>query len=287
MDYKPKFSLPETGIRPAKKGEPGRPQTKIPPYIFSEKIAIAVDVARVTKRPLLISGPPGSGKSSLAPVMADILGFELLSYTLTSRSQLEDLTCDIDQMRRLSHAQVGESCLRPEWAYQKPGLFWWAFDPESAERRGGTEEEFKQLEEEYPENRLKGRVGSKTGVVILLDEIDKAEPDLPNDLLDPLDNRSFKPPITQRVYAPADLELLIIITTNQERDLPRAVIRRCVILDLEESDEEGDKIEKLTDKMVQIAKIHSEEVETDKLDDETLGALAGIFAEKYFDAKRK
>ncbi|MCI0733114.1 MAG: AAA family ATPase [Methylococcaceae bacterium] len=240
----------------------------------------------MTKRPLLISGPPGSGKSSLAPVMADILDFEFMNHTLTSRSQLEDLTGDIDQMRRLSHAQEQPSPLRPDWAYQKPGLFWWAFDPESAERRGGSEEEFRKLEKDFEETRLKGRSGSKSGVVILLDEIDKAEPDLPNDLLEPLDNRSFKPPVSERIYAPDDLELLIVMTTNQERDLPRAVIRRCVVLDLEESDED-DKIPKLADKMVRIARIHDSDSETNNLAEETLRELARIFAEKYFQAKQK
>ena len=153
-------------------------------------------------------------------------------------------------------------------------------------RRGGTEEEFKELVDKYNEKKLTGWPGGKSGVVILLDEIDKAEPDLPNDLLEPLDNRSFKPPVSNRIHAPGNFQLLVIITTNQERDLPRAFIRRCVILDLEEPDEE-DKITKLADKMVLIAQQHYADSETIKPKKLLLKKLAEIFAQHYFQAKQK
>lgn len=216
-----------------------------PPYVFNDHIAIAVDVAFATERPLLVDGPPGSGKSTLAPVVAELLGWRYLSYTFNSRTRLEDLTGDIDQLRRLNDAQLGKKDkLPPLWCYLEPGVLWWFFDPRGAALRGRREKEVARLrsknaddyvEPRHPDNVLRSQLRD---TVLLLDEIDKADPDLPNDLLDPLDRRGFQVPQGPRVDPQAGARHFVIITTNRERELPPAVIRRCVTLHLDEPNEE-------------------------------------------------
>ncbi len=235
MNYSPVFySLSDDGIWQ------GNDQS--PPYLFTQDIAIAVDVAFATKRPLLISGPPGSGKSTLARAIAGIQECSFLTHTLTSRSRIEDLTGDVDQLQRLHDAQAAakkDVDLLPDWAYQKPGLFWWAFESDTAQKRGGNNIE--GLGPRFKKPVIPGYLieTKPLEAVLLLDEIDKAEPDLPNDLLEPLDQRGFSRPDGQPVKAPKKLKLLLVITTNGERGLPSAFLRRCVSLELEQPDDKS------------------------------------------------
>ena len=237
MDYQPKkFTLPEDGIH--LKGK----NLDHPPYVFTDKIAIAVDVSLATGRPLLVSGPPGSGKSSLASVMADILNWRYLHEVFTSRTRLEDLTGDLDQLRRLNDAQLRDENPLPErWAYLEPGILWWTFDQDSASRRGQNQKDINNLIQqigdnyEIPDNPSEGH--NTNNVVILLDEIDKADPDLPNDLLEPLDRKRFDVPQGPAVKAKNKQQILVIITTNEERELPPAFLRRCINLRLTDPDE--------------------------------------------------
>lgn len=230
--YKPKhFRLHPSGVWP------GIKKPKIPPYVFTDEIAIAVDVAFATQRPLLVSGPPGSGKSMLAPTLARIKRWRYLDRTFTSRTRLEDLTGELDQVRRLADAQAmaeGEK-LPPRWSYLEPGILWWAFRPESALRRGLGQFEVDALGDDFqPARAPKGPLSGNA--VLLLDEIDKAEPDIPNDLLEPLEERRFTVPQGPEIEAPAKLRYLVVITTNGERELPPAFLRRCISLDLKRPD---------------------------------------------------
>ena len=221
-----------------------------PVYLHSERIVLAVNVAIAAKRPLLISGPPGSGKSTLARYVAWVKQWRYLKQVVTSRTAAEDLLYRVDALQRLNDAQLKDRTLLPDFAYIDPGVLWWAFDRESAARRGGSVADVAALGERFPKTSRQVENVDTDDVVVLLDEIDKAEPDVPNDLLEPLDRGSFAvrgiaSEVTRRG------EVLLIITTNGERELPPAFYRRCVVLSLEEIS--GDeKIAQLT----RIAALH-------------------------------
>ncbi|HRF74735.1 MAG TPA: MoxR family ATPase [Accumulibacter sp.] len=222
---------------PADYSFPGDPVLEIKPYIFSEAAVIAVDVALATSRPLLVAGPPGCGKSRLAEAMAATLGWNYLGKTITSRTRLEELTVEVDHLRRLHDAhraaRADAKQLKPDEAYHNPGIFWWAFDRESAARRGLSPADAIPHTVALPFPGTERRTDKPPQhTVLLIDEIDKAEPDVPNDLLEPLDRRSFCLPGGSTLHAkPKDQQqLLTIITTNRERELPQAFLRRCVSL---------------------------------------------------------
>jgi MoxR-like ATPase len=182
-------------------------------YVYSDEIILAVNVALATGRPLLVRGDSGTGKSALARSVADVLDLPLFETVITSQTQARQLLWDVDMLRRLQDAQVGE--LKPEIkSYVKPGTFWWAFDPEGAHR---------QLHGSAPDQPPRGDGQS----VILIDEIDKADPDLPNNLLVPIGSLCFTVEETGDVIK-SRKPPVVIITSNDERELPSAFLRRCV-----------------------------------------------------------
>lgn len=256
-----KFFFPKEDIWPG--------TNEIPPYIFDDKIKIAIKVALITRRPLLVSGSPGSGKTTLAKAIAEHQRCSYLNYTFTSRSRLEDLTGEIDQLQRLHDAHIVAATGEPimeDWCYYKPGLFWWGFNPDNAVRRGGNKNEVEKLGKRFrTPSKPKYLKEPSTGAVILLDEIDKAEPDLPNDLLEPLDTLSFQLPGIETIKAQHDW-YLVIITTNGERELPPAFLRRCITLDLPDPESKA---------LVNIAEHHFKT--TDANNKKLLSTLAGKF----------
>ena len=217
-------------------------------YVYDDDIILAVNVALTVKRPLLIRGASGSGKSSLAQNVARYFKWRYYEVVISSGTQARDLLWQFDTLRRLSDAQA--SGVRDDVHYIEPGALWWAFDPESAQRRGVTDEKLKAIEESNPNSdffALDPNKGQKhESAVVLLDEIDKADPDTPNNLLVPLGSLEFF--VTEaNAKVSAKKPPLVIITSNDERELPSAFLRRCIQLNLKAPDRE---------RLVNIAKAH-------------------------------
>jgi MoxR-like ATPase len=195
-------------------------------YIFAPKVILALEVAIVTGRPLLVSGEPGCGKSSLARSAAAVLGWRYYHRTVTSRTQAADLLWMFDALRRLNDASKQSATLLPDQHYIEPGPLWWAFNPKTAAQRGS-----KPLAGGQPAADP-GSGPDTDAAVVLIDEIDKADPDVPNDLLEPFDRKTFTVRETGDQIA-SSRQVLMILTTNRERTMPRAFVRRCVTLDLD------------------------------------------------------
>jgi len=225
-------ALPEPSA--VKDGEPPEARDA---YDFRDmRIVAAVNVAMAARRPLLVTGDPGSGKSTLARAVAREMGWTYIEKVVTSRTEIADLTAGFDAVRRLADAQIAGHLL-PDWTYVEPGVLWWAFAPETAATRG--HDPAADLEDDKQRKRLPEVVdprvpGDSLDAVVLIDEIDKAEPDLPNDLLQPLDQQRFA--TREAGWIAAARDVFVLITSNGERRLPPAFLRRCVQLHLEASD---------------------------------------------------
>jgi MoxR-like ATPase len=205
----------------------------VPSYVYSRPIVLGVNLARATRRPLFVAGRPGTGKTTLARNIAHVLGWKYYQTVVTSRTTAKDLMWTFDSLRRLSDAQEQGKVLPPRAAYVQPQALWWAFDPTTAQWRGATAGEKAQVKK--AEDVVIANPLAKHAVV-LLDEIDKAEPDVPNDLLEALDVESFTvDEIDRPLKVMADRsKVLVVITSNGERELPPAFLRRCVVLNLED-----------------------------------------------------
>jgi MoxR-like ATPase len=208
-------------------------------YEYSDDIVLAVNVALAAGRPLLVRGDPGTGKSSLARAVAAALGWRYYAVTVSSRSTARDLEWTYDSVARLAHAQAGKEFVLPRSAYVAPGVLWWAFDPGSAARRGVPAAQIEQAIAQGqtlavdPAICFSSEPEAPDRAVVLIDEIDKADPDVPNDLLLPLGSFQFTLDDLEEPVV-AHSAPLVIITTNEERDLPKAFLRRCVVLALKQ-----------------------------------------------------
>ena len=189
-------------------------------YVCDDKLKLAVNVALVTKRPLLLRGPSGTGKSSLAKYVANVLNWAYYEHVVSSRTEAQNLFYRFDSVRRLCDAQTGK--LNSIECYLSPGVLWRAFSPTSA------------LVPEASSNDMRNSV-------VLIDEIDKADLDVPNDLLVAIGSREFNVPEqdNRRIKFEKNAEVLLIVTTNDERELPAAFLRRCIVHEIEAPDEKA------------------------------------------------
>jgi MoxR-like ATPase len=203
-------------------------------YVFDAPLALAVNVALATGRPLLLRGHPGTGKTSLARSVAAQLGWRFYGTTVSSRTTARDLQWGYDAVGRLAEAdaEADPAWKRPRAAFVTPGPLWWAFDRDLARRRGLTQRDFDAADGRVTAAPDPSAEVEHERAVVLIDEIDKADPDVPNDLLVPLGSLQFQ--VDDGPLVAAKQPPLVVITTNEERDLPRAFVRRCVVHTLEQ-----------------------------------------------------
>ena len=205
-------------------------------HVFEEVHGYALMAAEAAGRPLLLRGEPGTGKSQLARAAAVATGRLFLSVVVNARTECEDLQWKFDAVGRLGEAQILASVpdadrlarLRPS-RFLSPGPLWWALNWHSAEQQFNDCINPGDPAPDFPEGWEPSR-----GSVLLIDEIDKADTDLPNSLLETLGNGDFKVPylggsVRRQTEVPAPL---VVITTNEERELPAAFIRRCLVFQL-------------------------------------------------------
>ena len=164
-------------------------------YVATDDLTLAVNAALTLERPLLIKGEPGTGKTMLAEEVARALGRPLLQWHIKSTTKAHQGLYEYDAVSRLRDSQLGDEKVRDITNYIVRGVLWQAFTA--------------------PEP-----------VVLLIDEIDKADIEFPNDLLRELDRMEFHVYETRETVR-AVHRPLVIITSNNEKDLPDAFLRRC------------------------------------------------------------
>ena len=164
-------------------------------YIATEDLTVAVNAAVTLQRPLLVKGEPGTGKTELARQVANALGMELLEWHVKSTTKAQQGLYEYDAVSRLRDSQLGDARVNEVGNYIRKGKLWQAFAA--------------------PER-----------VVLLIDEIDKADIEFPNDLLQELDRMEFHVYETGETVR-ARQRPVVIITSNNEKDLPDAFLRRC------------------------------------------------------------
>ncbi|MFZ1425477.1 MAG: MoxR family ATPase [Geminicoccaceae bacterium] len=202
----------------------------------------AIEAALASRRPLLVRGEPGVGKSQLALAAALDLERAFVRRVVDASTEPRDLLWEEDAVARLGDAQLigavgnaGEAAklrrhLEPAH-YVLPGPLWWALNWDRAATKANDSGV-------APPPQAAG-CDPKNGVVVLIDEIDKADAEVPNGLLEVLGNRSFQPHGLPERIEPGKEWPLIVLTTNEERSLPAAFVRRCVLHVIElPSDEE-------------------------------------------------
>ena len=189
-------------------------------YVASNELMTAVNIAVTLQKPLLIKGEPGTGKTMLAQAVSDALGKKLIIWNVKSTTKAQDGLYVYDVVQRLYDSQFGNEGVDDIAKYIKLGKLGEAF----------------QSEEQ---------------VVLLIDEIDKADLEFPNDLLWELDQMEFYIPETKETIR-AKQRPIVIITSNAEKELPDAFLRRCVFHYIEFPDQQ---------QMEQIVRVHFGELD--------------------------
>ena len=164
-------------------------------YITTEDLDMAVNAAINLEKPLLVKGEPGTGKTELAKQVAIKLGLKLFEWNIKSTTKAHQGLYEYDAVSRLRDSQLGDKKVNDIKNYIKKGTIWSAFS-------------------------------SKEKAVLLIDEIDKADIEFPNDLLHELDKMKFLVYETGEVIS-AKKRPIVIITSNNEKELPDAFLRRC------------------------------------------------------------
>jgi MoxR-like ATPase len=164
-------------------------------YVATQDLTVAVNAAVTLERPLLVKGEPGTGKTELARQVATALGLPILEWHVKSTTRAQQGLYEYDAVSRLRDSQLGDARVNDVKNYIRKGKLWQAFEAE-------------------------GRV------VLLIDEIDKADIEFPNDLLQELDRMEFFVYETGETIK-ARIRPIVIITSNNEKELPDAFLRRC------------------------------------------------------------
>ncbi|MDR1616286.1 MAG: MoxR family ATPase [Syntrophomonadaceae bacterium] len=165
-------------------------------YIVSDELMNSVNIAIALEKPLLIKGEPGTGKTMLAQSIADALGMELIIWNIKSTTKAQEGLYVYDTVQRLYDSQFGDNDVANIKQYIKLGKLGAAFS-------------------------------AREKVILLIDEIDKADMEFPNDLLWELDQMSFYIPETKEQVSAVNRPI-VIITSNAEKELPDAFLRRCI-----------------------------------------------------------
>ena len=220
-------------------------------HIFDQESINAINAALAIKRPLLIWGEPGIGKSQLAKAVAKELGRVYIPFVVNAHTESHDLLWQFDAVARLAEAQIQNpnspnlKALAME-NFIVPQALWWGLNWESADKLLKTEEgSYRHQPPVYNEKKCDPE---KNGVVVLIDEIDKTDADVPNGLLEALGAGRFHPQGLEHAVEAKGETPLIIITTNDEQSLPDAFVRRCLSLHLKFPNNEEAQREFLTER---------------------------------------